>query len=507
MSEQSHPTLNIRKGISTDELWLIIILAGFLFFTSLVPLPPNDFWWHLKIGELIYLDKVVPTTNIFAWTLPSNEPFFYGAWLADLLFFVLHKIGNLELVIFIRTLLAGISFWLVGYEAKRESGSWRIAALVTAIACLMVTNNLPVRTQMWSWLPFITFLIILGKFVDGEINPKWLFLIPLMMVFWVNAHGAFILGLVLIGIFFVGEGISVLLKLDNNISWKNLAWIGVIGLLSTSVVLINPQHINIIDYVIGLMTDQPSQQLVVEWQTPTPKGIANTTFYISILILLISFAYTEYKPSPTRILLITGFLWLAWSGQRYVIWYAMVSMPILARAIKDLPVKSPVFTPQRNWLNLLIIFIVFIPVILVQPWFVESFPLPDRYWDQVIRDSPEGPMISTATPIDAAYFLKQNPGGNLYNEMGQGSYLIWAIPDQGDFIDPRVELFPYQQWQDYIHINYGARYNELLNRYGVNRILIDVELQKDLADVLESDPLWVKEYEDNRTKIFNKALQ
>ena len=44
--------------IQTDQLWPLIVLAGFLFFVSLVPLPPNDFWWHLKIGEIIYSEVV-----------------------------------------------------------------------------------------------------------------------------------------------------------------------------------------------------------------------------------------------------------------------------------------------------------------------------------------------------------------------------------------------------------------------------------------------------------------
>jgi hypothetical protein len=68
-------------GIGLDIIWVLVILAGFLFFTSLIPLPPNDFWWHLKIGEYIFTNHSIPTTNMYAWTLPSDNPFFYAAWL------------------------------------------------------------------------------------------------------------------------------------------------------------------------------------------------------------------------------------------------------------------------------------------------------------------------------------------------------------------------------------------------------------------------------------------
>ena len=68
-----------RAGIGLDILWFFVILAGFLFFTSLVPLSPNDFWWHLKAGQYIYTNHAIPTTNMYAWTLPSGQPFYYAA--------------------------------------------------------------------------------------------------------------------------------------------------------------------------------------------------------------------------------------------------------------------------------------------------------------------------------------------------------------------------------------------------------------------------------------------
>jgi hypothetical protein len=43
--------LKKSEGIGIDSLWFLVVFVGFLFFTSLVPLPPNDFWWHLKIGQ------------------------------------------------------------------------------------------------------------------------------------------------------------------------------------------------------------------------------------------------------------------------------------------------------------------------------------------------------------------------------------------------------------------------------------------------------------------------
>jgi hypothetical protein len=497
----------INKGVlGIDTLWYLVILAGFLFFTSLIPLPPNDFWWHLKIGEYIFNNDVIPTTNMYAWSLPLNQPFFYGSWLAELLFYLIYRINGLPLLIFMRTLLIGIGIWLIGTEAKRRSNSWRITALVVAPLCLMITNNLPIRTQMWAWLPFIVTYILLNKYVEGKISKGWLLLCPICMVFWVNVHGSFILGIILIGTFFVGELIRRFLKQEFSLSLNHILWIGVTGILSALAILINPRFTGVIDYTINLLTNPPSQRLIEEWQSPTPNGLANTSFFIGILIIIIILAYSRYRLTPTEIIIFAGFLWLAWSGQRYVIWYGIVTTPILAKLIKDLPIKSPVFVPQRNWLNLFIAMVLFIPVVLAQPWFVESLPLPHTYWQQVLQHSSVGPLLSTNTPVAAAEYLKTHPGGHLFNEMGYGSYLIWADPGQEVFIDPRVELFPYDQWMDYIHINNGTNYNDIFAKYGVDRILLDKKLQPELTSLLPQDTYWKLQYDDEYSQIWIKTV-
>jgi hypothetical protein len=322
------------------------------------------------------------------------------------------------------------------------------------------------------------------------------------MVFWVNAHGAFILGIALIGMYFCGETLARLLRFPAGISWESIQWLGLIGLVTVSATLINPQTVHIIDYVSGLITDPPSQGLIQEWQSPTPQGAANLTFFLSILLLIITLSFSRYRPTITEILLIAGFLWLGWSGQRYIIWYALAVMPLLARILANLRFSFPQLKAKVNRINLLLASALFLPAILVQPWFVGGFPLPETYWDLVIRESADGPPISRKNPVGAVDFLLAHPGGKLFNEMGYGSYLIWALPGRGVFIDPRVELYPLEQWEDYIDISHARGYNQLLEKYGADRILLDKGLQPELADALALDPSWNKEYEDRSAQIW-----
>lgn len=489
---------------SLDIVWLLVILAGFGFYVSLVPTPPNDFWWHLKIGQLTFTSGQIPHTNLFAWTLPADYPFAYGAWLGEWLTYVVYHIGRMELVLFARNVMILAAFALVAGEAKRRSGSWRLAALVTAAACLMSLSNLIVRPQIWSWLPFMALYLLLSRYAEGKLRRGWLFLLIPIMVFWTNVHGAFILGIVTLGIYCAGEALRALLRAEGARPWKEIFWLWGASLLSGLSTAVNPRGIGIFAYVVDLLTDKPSQRLIEEWQSPTPSGIPNTAFFIVTLLLFIILIYSRFRPNPTDMLLIAGFLWLAWSGQRYILWFGWVTMPILAQAIGALPLPRPRFTPQRNWINALLALAVFVPVVMVQPWFVEQMPLPKTYWEFVLRGKPQGPLLTAGTPVDAVEYLRAHPGGKLFHEMGYGSYLIWALPEQGVFIDPRVELYPFEQWEDYIDIIRGYRYNELLAKYGADRLLLDRETQKDLIPLLEKDPLWQQEYEDSTTQIWKR---
>jgi hypothetical protein len=492
-------------GLELDRLWLLVILAGFAFYVSLVPQAPNDFWWHLKIGEIIFQQRTIPHTNMFAWSLPASAPFTYGAWLAELLFYLLYRLGDISLIICVRTVLAVLAFGLIGVEAQRQAGSWRLAALALAFLALMSLNNLIVRPQIWSWLPFVLFYLFLSRFAEGQLDRRWLLLLPLVQIFWVNVHGAFVLGPILLGMFLVGEGLRTLFRGARARPWRDVGWLALILALSLATTVINPQWVGIYGYVVNMMTDRPSQGLVIEWQSPTPQGIANTMFFVSVVVLLLILAYARYRPTPTETLVLVGFLWLAFSGQRYVIWYGMTAMPLLVKALAQLVPRRFLHAPAiKNLLNTALVLLLWVPVIVVQPWFVEAMPLPEAYWEMVWRETDVAPLQGVETPIAATAYLRRHPGGQLFNEMGYGSYLIWALPEQGVFVDPRVELYPYEQWLDYIRIGRGVRYNELLSEYGANRILLDVARQKELAALLPDDPLWELEYEDDYAQVWRR---
>jgi len=108
--------------------------------------------------------------------------------------------------------------------------------------------------------------------------------------------------------------------------------------------------------------------------------------------------------------------------------------------------------------------------------------------------------------VAAAAYLQANPGGRLFNEMGYGAYLDWALyPTMQVFIDPRIELYDTQLWQDYMAISDARDYNALLvEKYSVTRVLLDRRTQPRLAAALTADSRWEREYADGRAEIYRR---
>lgn len=501
-------------AIRLEHLWIALALSICAVFISLTPTLPNDFWWHLKAGQLI-AESGIPTTNLFAWTLPADKPFVYQSWLGEWLFYLLYQIGGLPLIVFARNVLGTLAFAIVAYEAHRRSGSWRLAALAVLFAAAMTINNFTTRTQNWSWIPFALYLSILGAYADQHIRARWLWALPLIMLFWVNAHGAFTMGILVSGAFVVGETISRLLRRPYALSWRRLRplYLALGGLLAAT--MVNPLGPGIYSYVLDLLTDAPSQSLINEWQSPTPRSLAGGFFYAGVLALLVAFGFGRRRPTISEMLLVCGLAWQAFLGVRYVVWFGMAAMPIMAQSFGPPRTAFGAVRPRQiagrergagGLANGLVLLGLLLAFVAVQPWFKPALQLPPTY-QALFVEMPAAPLLFTAdTPVAATEHLRTTPcEGKLLNELGQGSYLAWGLyPVSQHFIDPRVELFPIELWYDYIALTEGRRVPELLDQYDIACVLLDRGHQPALAAAMPLLPGWQQTFADERSEVWRR---
>lgn len=502
--------------IRLEHLWALLAIGTISMFISLVPTLPNDFWWHLKAGELVATEGI-PTTNRFAWTLPADHPYVYQSWLGEYLFYLIYQFGGFPLVVFTRNLLGTLAFTLVAVETQQRTGSWRWAAAAAFFAAAMTINNLTTRTQNWSWVPFIALFFLLSRYVEGKIGPRWLIVMPIVMIFWVNAHGAFVMGLLLAGAFAVGETLRRFLRHPRALSWPRLRALYLGCLALGAATLVNPLGINVYAYLSTMLGDTASQNLINEWQTPNPRTLAGSIFYLGVLALIAAFAFQRRRPTITDVLLVCGLAWQAFIGARYVVWFGMAAMPLIAQS---LAAPRPLFTPAPaapanlrprergagSVGNLIAAGLILLMPLLMQPWTNHRLPWPAEV-RAMYADLPGAPMLFAATtPVGAVEHLRSEPcTGPIFNELGYGSYMAWALyPAAQAFIDPRVELYPLALWDDYLELNAGRNVPSLLDTYAIACVLLDAPLQPQLAAAMATLPGWEQSYADGRSQIWRR---
>jgi len=501
-----------------NALWVLVILSFLLIFGSVWQLPPNDLWWHARIGSEILDTGQIPRQDAYSLT-ERGQPFFYQSWLAEVLMAGVLRLGGVRLLMLVRALITTSLYGTVMLLCWWASGgNRRVVVPATLGAILLGLGNQTVRPQLFAYPLFITVYALLWRYLHGGAR-RWVLIIPVLNVVWVNLHGSFALGLGLIWLVFLSELSSQIFPalagrqtFSQANSTERLRTLGLVALLSTAVLLLNPRGVDILSYIADLLTDVPSQSLGAEWQPPSPTSGLGQSFYLLLFMAVATFALARPPVALTDLVLVLAFAWLAASGVRYIVWFGLVSAPVIASALLRFPWNDlarwrdrlagvPIGQrllygdgsgyPGFRRLTLSAVTLSLLTVIALLLFFPD-----DDLW------------LTPETGSDAIEYMERTGlQGRLFNELGRGSYVIWRLgPAQPVFIDPRFELYSLEHFENYLTLSKaktGA--TELLSQYDLELLLLDRESQASLAELADRQPeRWRLVYEDTYTLLYQR---
>ena len=162
----------------------------------------GDTWIGLATGRYIIEHGEVPLTDPFSFTF-ADHPFFNQNWLTQVIFFCLYdRIAPAAVVIFIWLLDATV-YALVLYSVRVRTRSWMAALLATGVAAAVSRHYLDVRAVTVGYTCLAITCAILHYFSAFRGRQRWwpaLLLLPILLV-WGDAHGSFVFGYGLLGLF------------------------------------------------------------------------------------------------------------------------------------------------------------------------------------------------------------------------------------------------------------------------------------------------------------------
>jgi hypothetical protein len=464
--------------LPTKRAFLAVVFLGLFALTARNIVDP-DIWWHLKTGEYIAAHKSVPHTDPFSYTRAS-QPWIAHEWLSELLFFELERsVGFGGLILVFSAILCAAFFFLY----LRCGPAPYIAGMLTLFGAWATAPVWGVRPQVLSLLCTSLWLFLLER---SERNPKLLWWTLPLILFWVNLHAAFALGLALSALFLLGEWIEN--KLAHR-SQQSLRLAAFILPLDLSIVPLNPNGLRMFSYPFETLRSPAIQNYIVEWASPNFHRPEYWLFLLIILVTFTALTCSRLQLRPRDLLLLLVSLYASLCSIRMIPLFILIAIPLIAKRLGSWPrttQPSRRNPATRTALNAVIVLsmVIFATVRITQ----------------VIQRLPE--TLARQFPARAVADLESHPpAGPIFNHYDWGGYLIWNLyPSTRVFIDGRTDLYGEPLLHDFADLyQFHGPWQEILQRWRIQTVIVPPDSA--LATGLRSAPGWTVSYQDSQAII------
>lgn len=459
-----------------------------------------DTFWHIAAGQRMLADKAILTQDVFSHTA-AGKPWTSHEWLAEIIMAAVHSFSGLPGVCIFFFLIASLSFWLLYIIVRQETTEW-FSLFFVALAFIFSSTHLLARPHIFTWLLGGLTFFILRK------QSKYLYILPLITIFWANLHGGFILGIVLQGIFlvapFLDSGFPFITKNLKDILKKQRASILTL-FFSISAVGVNP-----FGYSLYLFPFQVSggvfAQAINEWLPPNLQR----EWLFRIFLLFIFFLLTQPIVGATWLdrLFLVFFINAALVHQRHISIASYFLAPYLAKATQHWVNPFFNFFKTKNATNnheLLKlskwtgpIGIVFLTCVLLF-FSSQHFPKQKLFFEHLI------PIPEKRFPLGAFEYLSKNRISDvIFNEYSWGGFSIYFLGENLPvFIDGRADMYGEQIFGDYIKIvSLHKDLIDILNKHKVNIIFYPTD--SPLIRYLKTSSHWSEIYADELATILRR---
>ncbi len=479
-----------------DTVWLALIPSAALAIADLLQVMPNDFWWHLRTGQIIVQTGQLPTTDLFSFTA-FGQPWINQAWLMQVFYSLVFRAGGLAAIVFSHALLIALGYSLLLRALARFYGV-RAGVIASLGALLLGLMNWGVRPQGISILAFGALLALIEAHRHG--HSRWIWGgIPLFLL-WANAHGAFVFGLAALGAYVAGRlwcfwraGLPAGQR-------RGMLQLAVAGLLALAATLLNPQGaLGLWRYVLSFVQSATVTQGIEEFAPLTIRTADGAFFVLTGLLLAVMLSRSKLRLTADQWLLLGGFALLALLARRNLIWFGFAAAPLLAAGLRAWRPGLESGYAGKATLNALVLGLLSLLVVLTLPWLRAALPFP-----------PERQQLATPdTPFEAVDFLCETlpAEARLYAYQVFGGYQVWGCPRLPVFIDTRIiQLYPPALWDDYFAIE-RARFDweGVAGRYGLTHLFLSLAAQPLAVQAAAESPGWSEIYRDTQAVIFEKT--
>ncbi len=246
-------------------------LIGIVFSLPFYLMPMNnpDIFWHLSAGKFIVSNFSIPHSDFLSWTM-DGKPWLDFEWLTQVVYYILNNSFGIESLYFLKILLVSqylciLSLIINLHGAKPIHSIW---LLPLSAAAVLSSND--IRPENFSVFFFVLSWYLLEKAKKNSYTGKYPFYFFLLFSIWVNFHGGFVYGQILIFLFLCGEMLNeniAFLAGKEKISFKLSQKLLFILIAATIGTFLNPYGYKIYSVISQHFIHSSSyQSYISEWQ-------------------------------------------------------------------------------------------------------------------------------------------------------------------------------------------------------------------------------------------------
>ena len=226
-----------------------------------------------------------------------GQPWYAWEWLYDLLIAGIYQWLGLNGVVFFTAVVIAATFALVLRLALRRGSTLPVAVILLLLAVGASTIHFFARPHVLSWLLTVIWFQLLdssetaSETAANAEHDRRLFWLPVIMLFWTNLHGGFLLGIALCGIYLIAGLIQYLSdKEDRQKIGPGLKRLAVASLLSLLATFVNPYGYKLHVHIYQYLSNRFLMNHIDEFLSPNFHGVAQQCFAALLLITVAAVA-------------------------------------------------------------------------------------------------------------------------------------------------------------------------------------------------------------------------
>jgi len=491
---------------------LACVALAYAFFAGLRTVQDFDLGWQMATGRWVVEHHRVPSVDVLSYTM-AGQPWMYPVG-SGVLFFLAYQLGGFGLISWM-----GAAACVGTIALLLRRGSATTAGIAVLAVPLIAMRTMP-RADMFTVVLFAAFVSLLWE--NYQTGAARLWLLPLLMVAWVNLHFGFASGLVLVAAYGAAEGFECLLgQVRRAAAVERLRrcwmWLG----LTVVATLANPWGWNIYR---GLLIEQRAFRegrlwinewapIPITWATLSRSLLVRhtgVTIYWLLAVAIVAGGAALYRGRWAAAILLLGSTYPATQAIRMGAVFACVVTvvggaelwPLLTMAAQRIPA-----TRVRTSLAMATV------VLLAVLAGLRSFDLvTNRHYYATDDEATFGAGLCTWLPSRVADFIRrENLPGEVFNTYGAGGYFAWSLgPERRVYIDGRDTMYGSTMLARHAELVWNSpdspAWQQETSRYGINTVALAVGRRDAIPSSLLRDfcssKQWRPVYLDERSSVF-----